>query len=365
MKVPFVDLRPMHTEVRSELDKAITDVLDNSIYIGGSQTETFEKEFAAYTGAAYCVGCGNGLDALQLLLRAYGIGEGDEVIVPAQTFIATALAVTYVGAVPVFVDIEPKYYGLDPSKLEAAITDRTKAVMMVHLYGQPGCVDEVKEIAQRHGLIFIEDAAQAHGAVYKGKKAGGLGAAAGFSFYPGKNLGAMGDAGAVTTNDAHIADVVRALGNYGSREKYRHEYKGVNSRLDTIQAAILRVKLPHLDRWTQMRRQIAAQYIEGINKPLVNLPAQNPDASHAWHIFPVMVENRERFMAYLAEHEITALVHYPVPMHLHEAYKDLAYKSGMFPVAEMSARSEVSLPMYYGMSDAQIDYVIEVINNYK
>ena len=365
MRVPFVDLTPMHEEIRPALDAAIRDVLDRSQYIGGTYNDQFEQAFAAYVGAECCIGCGNGLDALNLILRAYGIGAGDEVIVPAHTFIATALAVSYVGAKPVFVDVEPEFFCLDPEKIEQAISDRTKAIMMVHIFGQVGRYDEVQEIAKKHGLILIEDAAQAHGAVFQGKKAGSLGNAAGFSFYPGKNLGAMGDGGAVTTHDPDIAEKIRMLGNYGSKVKYKHECKGINSRLDTLQAAILEVKLAHLDRWMQHRQTIAQTYLSQIRNPLVQLPALNGNANHVWHIFPVMVQERERFIAYLAKNEITALAHYPVPMHLHEAYKELGYAEGDFPVAESIANCEVSLPMYYGMRKEQIDRLISIINAYR
>jgi len=365
MKVPFADFTNMHAEIRAELDAAVCGVLDSNYFIGGPQNAKFEEEFAAYCGSTNCVGCGNGLDALQLILRAKGIGAGDEVIVPAHSFIATALAVTYVGAKPVYADVEDQYYCLDAAKIEAAITPRTKAIMMVHIYGQIGEFAAVKAVAKKHNLLLIEDAAQAHGALYQGQKAGSLGDAAGFSFYPGKNLGAFGDGGAVTTSDTQIARMVRMLSNYGSEKKYQHQCKGVNSRLDTLQAAILSVKLLQLDRWTQERQRVAKRYLSGIKNAAVTLPALNPAASHVWHIFAVMVEDRERFMAYLAEHEIQALVHYPVPMHLHEAYRDLGYQPGMFPVAEKVARCEVSLPMYYGMSEEQIDHVIDTINAYR
>lgn len=365
MKIPFVDFAPMHTEIRQEMMDTFAQTYDNGWFIGGAPCSDFEAQFAAYTHTDYCVGCGNGLDGLHMMLTAAGIGAGDEVIVPAQTYIATALAVTYAGATPVYVDIEPQYYALDPEKLEAAITPKTKAIMMVHLYGQVGRWDEVEAIAERHGLLIFEDAAQCHGATYKGRMAGSLGVASEFSFYPGKNLGALGDAGAVCTNDAALADKVRAYGNYGSREKYKHEFKGVNSRLDTVQAALLRVKLKYLDKWLAARQQIAERYLKGIANPLITLPAVNPDATHAWHLFAVLVEDREAFLKYLDEHGVAHQCHYPVAMHLHEAYRDLGYKEGDFPVAERSAAQEVSLPLYYGMTDEQIDYVIAAVNSFR
>ena len=299
MNIPFVDFAPMHGPIRQEMVAAFEDVYDKGWFIGGSHCTEFEKNFAAWCGTDYCVGCGNGLDALHLILKAAGIGAGDEVIVPAQTFIATALAVTYAGATPVCVDIEPQYYDLDPDKLEAAITPKTKAVMLVHLYGQIGRFDEIQAICKKHNLLLVEDAAQAHGASYKGKKAGTLGDAAGFSFYPGKNLGALGDGGAVCTVRADIADGVRVLCNYGSRVKYDHEEKGVNSRLDELQSALLDVKLRYLDAWHQGRDRVAKRYLAEINNPKIKLPQLNPDGVHAWHLFPVLVEDREALKAHL------------------------------------------------------------------
>ena len=365
MKVPFADFVPMHAQMRGELEGAFQDVLDRSWFIEGKACDSFERSFASYCGVSRCVGCGNGLDALHMILKACGIGEGDEVIVPAQTFIATALAVTYAGARPVYVDIEPEYFALDPEKLERAITPRTKAIMMVHLFGQVGRWDEVQAIARAHNLLLIEDAAQAHGATYKGKKAGNLGDAAGFSFYPGKNLGALGDAGAVCTSSEEIADRVRAIGNYGSHKKYYHEYKGVNSRLDELQAALLYRKLAHLETWTRDRERIAQRYLEGITNPLIQLPKRNPQGTHVWHIFAVLTKERERLKAYLEENEIGCQIHYPVAMHLHQAYADLGYKRGDFRVAEMAAERELSLPMFYGMTDDEVNYVIEKINQFE
>lgn len=364
MNIPFVDFAPMHEPIRQEMVDAFAQVYDKGWFIGGSHCDQFEKDFAAWCGVPYCVGCGNGLDALQLILKAAGIGEGDEVIVPAQTFIATALAVTYAGAKPVCVDIEPKYYSLDPEKLEAAITPKTKAVMLVHLYGQIGRLDEIKAITDKHGLLLIEDSAQAHGASYKGKKAGTLGDASGFSFYPGKNLGALGDSGAVCTTRADIADTVRTLSNYGSKVKYDHEYKGVNSRLDELQAALLEVKLRHLDAWHQDRDRIAKRYLAEINNPRIKLPELNPQGIHAWHLFAILTEDRNGLRAYLEEKGISCQIHYPVATHLHKAYRDLGYCEGDFPVAEYNAAHELSLPLFYGMTEEQINYVIDALNRY-
>lgn len=364
MNVTFVDFAPMHGPIRQEMMDAFAQVYDKGWFIGGSHCSQFEKDFAAWCGAPCCVGCGNGLDALHLILKAAGIGEGDEVIVPAQTFIATALAVTYAGAKPVCVDIEPQYYSIDPEKLEAAITPRTKAVMLVHLYGQIGRFDEIKAITDKHGLLLVEDSAQAHGAAYKGKKAGTLGDAAGFSFYPGKNLGALGDGGAVCTTRQDIADTVRTLSNYGSRVKYDHEYKGVNSRLDELQAALLEVKLHHLDGWHEGRDYVAKRYLSEIQNPKIKLPELNPEGIHAWHLFAVLAEDRDALKAHLEANGISYQVHYPVATHLHKAYRDLGYKEGDFPVAEYNAAHELSLPLYYGMTDEQISYVIDVINRF-
>lgn len=364
MKIPFADFTPMHTEIQVQMTKTFENVYNEQGFIGGKYCDSFEKNFADYCGVAHCVGCGNGLDALHMILLAAGIGEGDEVIVPAQTYIATALAATYAGAKPVYVDIEPEYYALDPSKLEAAITSRTKAIMLVHLYGQIGRFDEIVTIAAAHDLMLIEDAAQAHGAQYKGRQSGSLGAAAGFSFYPGKNLGALGDAGAVCTNSQELAAQIRALCNYGSRKKYIHEYKGFNSRLDTLQAAFLDVKLTCLERWHSNRERTVQRYLEGIKNPLIKLPAINPDGKHAWHIFAVLTERRDQLEQWLDKHSIGHQVHYPVAMHLHQAYRDLGYHEGDFPVAEQNASQELSLPIYYGMTDEQIDYVIDVLNGF-
>lgn len=364
MKIPFSDFSPMHKEVSQEMMQAFETVYDGGWFIGGQPCADFEKHFAEYCEAPYCVGCGNGLDALHLILKAANIGDGDEVIVPAQTFIATALAVTYAGAKPVFVDIEPDYYTIDPEKIEAAITPQTKAIMMVHLYGQIGYFDKIKAIAEKHGLLLVEDAAQAHGAKYKGHVAGSLGDAAGFSFYPGKNLGALGDGGAACTKSAEIADAVRAHSNYGSRQKYMHEFKGVNSRLDTLQAALLDVKLQNLDKWHQGRSCVANRYLAEIKNPKIKLPTLNPDGVHAWHLFAVLCSDRDALKAHLDAHGVSYQVHYPVAMHLHQAYRDLGYSVGNFPVAEQNAREELSLPLYYGMTDEQISYVIDVVNQF-
>lgn len=365
MEIVFSDIEPMHAEVRDELLRAYEKVFDRGWFIQGEQCGAFEKEYARYVESPHCVGCGNGLDALSLILRAYGVAAGDEVLIPAHTYIATALAVTYAGATPVLTDIEPDYFAMDPQKIEEKITPRTKAIIIVHLYGHIGYFDQVKRIAKEHHLLLIEDSAQAHGAVYKGRyKAGALGDASGFSFYPGKNLGALGDGGAVTTGDAALAARVRKLGNYGSQVKYNHECKGVNSRLDELQAAFLRVKLRRLDHWIENRARTAALYLKLIQNPKIKLPKLNPDSTHGWHIFSILVRDRDRFLGFMQENGIHTNIHYPNPIHLHEAYQDLGYRPGDFPVAESICRTQVSLPIFYGMTESQIAYLTDTVNQF-
>ncbi len=364
MKIPFVSFRPMEEELQSELKEAFERVLSRSWYIEGIEDETFENAFAKYCGTKYCVGVGNGLDALTLCLRAVGIGEADEVIVPANTFIATALAVTSVGAVPVFVDPDINTFNMNVSLIRSVITDRTKAIMPVHLYGQACDMEPILTIAKEYGLKIIEDCAQAHGAKYNGQKVGTFGDAAGFSFYPGKNLGAFGDAGAVITNNKLIAEKVRALGNYGSDYKYHHIYKGNNSRLDEIQASILLAKLPHLDRMNKERQRIAARYTNEIKNKDIKLPYVNPKCVPVWHIYGIRCKRRDDLECYLNHKGISTNKHYPIPIHLQECYKDLAIPQGAFSVAEEISKTELSIPMYYGMTDIEIQYVIDSINDF-
>ena len=365
MKIPFVSFKPMEKELDKELRDAFERVYTRSWYIEGAEDEAFEKEFAEFCTVEHCVGSGNGLDALMLALKALDIKEGDEVIVPSNTYIATALAVTYVGATLVFVEPDIRTFNIDPAKIEAAITSRTKAIMPVHLYGQACDMDPIMEIAKKHNLYVVEDCAQAHGATYKGKKIGSFGDAAGFSFYPGKNLGALGDAGAVVSNNEELIKKVRALGNYGSDYKYHHIYKGNNSRLDELQAAFLRAKLPLLEKMNEERRRIAGLYLEGIKNPLVDLPYVIEDAVPVWHIFGIRCKRRNELETYLNDAGIGTNKHYPIPMHLQECYKDLGYKEGDFPIAEEISKTELSLPMYYGMTDAEINYVIDKVNEFK
>lgn len=364
MKIPFASFEPMHRELEKEIHDAVSDVINRNWFIRGEYCERFEQEFAAYCGVKYCVGCGNGLDALYLILRAYEITLGDEVIIPSNTFIATVLAVTYVGASPVFVEPDIDTYTIDPRRIQEKITAKTKAIIAVHLYGQTADMDAVNAIAKANHLIVIEDAAQAHGAEYRSKKAGSLGDAAAFSFYPGKNLGAMGDAGAVVTDDKSIADKVRAIGNYGSDYKYHHIYAGTNSRLDEIQAAVLLVKLRNLDKWNTYRKKVADQYQKRFHNMKIILPYEARDRSHVWHIFALRTVERDAFEGYLAERGIGTTIHYPIPIHLQEAYNFLKLDEGMLPIAEEISNTELSIPMYYGITDEEISYIVDVINQY-
>ncbi len=364
MKIPFVSFRPMEKELNEDIRNAFERVFDRSWYIEGKEDEAFEQAFAKYCGTEYCIGCGNGLDALMLALKALGVGDGDEVIVPSNTYIATALAVTYVGATPVFVEPDINTFLIDPALIEIAITNKTKAIMPVHLYGQACDMDAIMNIAKKHNLLVIEDCAQAHGAIYKGKRVGSFGDAAGFSFYPGKNLGALGDAGAAVTNNKEIAEKIRALGNYGSDYKYHHIYKGNNSRLDEMQAAFLLVKLAHLDRMNEERRRIANLYSEGIHNPRVITPIVKDECVPVWHIYGVRCADRDALEKHLNDKGIGTNKHYPIPMHLQECYSDLRIPQGVLPIAEEISATELSLPMYYGMTDEEIKYVIDAINEF-
>lgn len=364
MKIPFVSFVPMENEIKNDLYDAFNRVLTRSWYIDGVEDEMFEKQFAEYCSRKYCVGVGNGLDALMLSLKALKIGVGDEVIVPSNTYIATALAVTYVGATPVFVEPDINTFNLNPDLIEQAITEKTKAIIPVHLYGQACDMDPIMDISKRHNLFVIEDCAQAHGAKYKGKKVGSFGDVAGFSFYPGKNLGALGDAGAVVTNDKELADKVRALGNYGSDYKYHHIYMGNNSRLDELQAAFLSVKLYYLDKMNEERRRIALMYTEGIKNHKVILPSTIPECEPVWHIYGIRSEERDFLERYLNDRGIGTNKHYPIPIHMQVCYKDLDFSKSSFPIAEKISKTELSLPMYYGMKNDEIQYVINAINDF-
>ncbi len=364
MKVPFLELRPAYIELKDEIDAAIAQVLDSGWYIGGPAVETFEAAFATYTEATYAVGVANGLDALHLALVAMGVGAGDEVIVPSNTFIATWLACSYRGAIPVSVEPCANTHNLDPEKLEAAITHKTKVIIPVHLYGQPADVEPILAIARKHKIYVLEDAAQAQGARYKGKRIGSHADAVAWSFYPGKNLGAMGDAGAVTTSNAELADKIKALRNYGSRQKYVHEYQGFNSRLDPVQAAALAVKLKHLDEWNTRRVKIANRYLSEIKNPKITLPFVPNWAEPVWHLFVVQTENRDGLQKFLGDAGVSTLIHYPTPPHLQDAYKDTPQGPQHWPIAEHMAKTVLSLPMGPHLSDDEVSYVIETINKF-
>ncbi|MBU2699050.1 dTDP-4-amino-4 [Sporomusaceae bacterium BoRhaA] len=365
MNIPFVSFEPMHKEIENEILSKFKEVYKKNWFIQGEEVEKFEEEFAEFCEAKYCIGCGNGLDALYLILRGYDICEGDEVIVPSNTYIATALAVSYTGAKPIFVEPDINTYNIDPELIEKAITNQTKAIIAVHLYGQPANMNEINSIAKKYNLKVIEDSAQSHGALYKGKKVGSLGDASGFSFYPGKNLGALGDAGAVVTNNKELADKIRAIANYGSDRKYHHIYKGTNSRLDEVQAAFLRIKLRYLNKWNEERRKTAQKYIDGIKSPKIIKPVEADYAGHVWHLFVVRTEKRNEFQKYLNDNGIGTTIHYPIPMHIQRAYEDLKISKGTFPIAEKISSEVISLPMWYGMKDEEIEYVIERISNWR
>lgn len=377
MKIPFLDLKAACDELRPELDEAYHRVMDSGWFLLGGELEAFESEFAAYCNVSHCVGVGNGLDALHLVLRAYGIGPGDEVIVPAHTFIATWLAVSYAGATPVPIEVDARTYNMDVGRIESAITSNTRAIMPVHLYGQPADMDPIMAIAERHGLKVIEDNAQAQGARYKGRLTGGLGHAAGTSFYPGKNLGALGDAGAVTTNDAALADRLRSLRNYGAVKKYVHDCQGINSRMDELQAAFLRAKLRKLNEWNERRRKIAAYYLAAlgglspsgsgpdrvgkVDSALI-LPHVPSWAEPVWHLFVVRSIRREQLRAGLTEAGVGTLVHYPVVPHLSGAYADtLGLSFGAFPISETCAREVISIPIGPHLSTLDAELVIAAL----
>jgi dTDP-4-amino-4,6-dideoxygalactose transaminase len=358
MKVPFLDLRAAYLELKPEIDSSIARVLDSGWYTLGSEVEAFEEEWATYCEASYAVGLGNGLDALTLALQALDIGPGDEVIVPSNTYIATWLAVSAVGAIPVPVEADPTTYNIDPTRIAAAITPATRALLPVHLYGQPADLDPILALARHHNLAVVEDAAQAHGARYKGKRIGAHGDVACWSFYPGKNLGALGDGGAVTTNNAAIADRIRVLRNYGSRVKYTNEVRGLNSRLDPLQAAVLRVKLKVLDDWNLRRGRIASTYLETMDASSLTLPFVPDYAEPVWHLFVVRNAEREALQQHLSEVGIGTMIHYPIPPHLQEAYADFRIQAGALPIAEAIANEVLSLPIGPHLGPAEISDVI-------
>ncbi|MEE9903262.1 MAG: DegT/DnrJ/EryC1/StrS family aminotransferase [Acinetobacter haemolyticus] len=369
--IPFLDLKNINQQYREELITACTRVIDSGWYIGGKELESFEKNFAEYCGTQFAIGVANGLDALILTLRAWRelgkLKDGDEVIVPSNTYIASILAITANNLTPVLVEPNIATYNIDPIKIKEAITAKTKVILPVHLYGQLAEMPEIMQIAKQHNLLVLEDSAQSHGAQIQGKKAGNWGDASGFSFYPGKNLGALGDAGAVTTNDAELATMLKALRNYGSHEKYKNLVPGVNSRLDEIQAALLDVKLKYLDQETQHRRYIASLYLNGIKNPLIQLPLSEVNAEnneqHVWHLFVIRTEQREALQQYLLNHGIQTLIHYPIPPHKQQAYKE--WNSLSYPISEQIHREVLSLPMGPTLSIVDAERVVTLCNQFQ
>ena len=357
IQIPFVDLQAQYKTIAKEINAAIQGVLDRSDYVLGEEVRLFEEDFAKFIGTTEAIGVGSGLDALELALRAYGIGPGDEVITAANTYIATVLAIIAAGARPVLVDMDPSTYNISPNAIEAAITPRTRGIMPVHLYGQPADMEPILAIARKNKIIVIEDAAQAHGAMYANRRAGTWGHAAAFSFYPGKNLGAYGDGGAVTTNDPAIAEKIRQLRNYGQRVKYEHVVAGTNSRLDTIQAAILRVKLRHLDVWNAARQRHAAAYNALLAGGPYVLPRVAAQRTHIFHLYVIETDNRRHAQEFLSARGIATGIHYPIPIHMQEACKDLGYRYGEFPATEAAANRILSLPMYPELTEEQLEYV--------
>lgn len=365
MKIPFVDLTRQHLPILDSLTESFEAAIKGSTFIMGEGVSSFEDAFASFCEANHCLGVGNGTDALFIILKAMGVGDGDEVITAPNSFIATTEAITATGARPVFVDVDPDSFNIDVSKVEAAITGKTKAIIPVHLYGQPADMKEIMEIAERHGLKVVEDAAQAHGAEYDGKRTGSLGHAAAFSFYPGKNLGCLGDGGAVVTSDSSLAEKVAMFRNHGRKEKYLHDVEGVNSRLDTIQAIFLSKKLTCLDRWNDQRRAAATRY-GGllIDIDWINLPTQSDKMHHVYHLYVIRAERRDELAAYLKETGVSTGIHYPVPLHLQPAYGWMGHKEGDFPVAERMAKEILSLPIFPGIKEEEQVYVAEKIREF-
>lgn len=360
--IKFLDLKKINNRYREEIDSRIKDILDKGWYLQGEENENFTKNFANFCGTKFALGVANGLDALNLIIKAYGFGNGDEIIVPANTYIATILAISENGCIPILVEPDIKTYNINPDSIEEKITSKTKAIMVVHLYGQAVQMEKIWKIAKKYNLKIIEDSAQAHGAIYQENRTGNLGDASGFSFYPGKNLGCMGDGGAVTTNDEELFNKIKAIANYGSDRKYHHIYKGVNSRLDEIQAAVLDVKLKHLDSDNNKRREISKYYRENIKNSKIILPETYDEKSHVWHIFAVRTKNRDEFQKYLTERGIQTIIHYPTPPHKQGAYKE--WNNLSFPITEEIHNTILSLPISPVMTDSEIEKVVEVVNEY-
>ncbi|GAB6192894.1 DegT/DnrJ/EryC1/StrS family aminotransferase [Desulfocastanea catecholica] len=362
LPIPFLNIKAQYETIKDEIATALQEVIDNTSFAGGPQVKRFEDNFARFCQCEHAIGVGSGTDALWMALIGLGIGKGDEVITSPGTFIATAEAISFCGATPVFVDIDERTYNIDPSLIEAAITPRTKAIIPVHLFGQPADMDPILEIAHRHNLVVIEDACQAHNAEYKGRRAGSLSAAGCFSFYPGKNLGAYGEAGAVVTNNQELADKLRMFRDHGQRKKYYHSIIGWNTRMDGFQGAVLDVKLPHLPAWTDARRKNAKLYNQLLkNVTQITLPFEADYAQHVYHIYAIRAQNRDKLINKLAEQGITCGIHYPVPLHLQEAYQFLGYTEGDFPIAEKCAQEFVSLPMFAELEEESIRYIAKKI----
>lgn len=361
--IKFLDLHKINERFRSEIDSKLKEVLDSGWYLLGEQNKVFESNFAKYCGTKHCIGCANGLEALTLIIRAYGFGAGDEIIVPANTYIASILSITENGCTPVLVEPDINTYNINPDLIEEKINEKTKAIMVVHLYGQAVQMEKIWNLAKKYNLKVIEDSAQAHGAMYQGKRTGNLSDASGFSFYPGKNLGCLGDGGCVTTNDDELAEKIRAIRNYGSHIKYHNIYKGINSRLDEIQAAVLDVKLKYLDNDNNRRREIAEYYKQNINNPEIILPETYEDNAHVWHIFAIRTKNREKLQQYLKDNEIQTMIHYPIPPHRQECYKE--WNNLSFPVTEQIHNEILSLPMSPVLTDEELDTICSVINNFR
>lgn len=361
--IKFLDLYKINERFRGEIDTGIKQVIDSGWYLLGEQDKTFEDNFAKYCGVKHCIGCANGLDALNLIIRAFGFGCGDEIIVPANTYIASILAISENGCTPVLVEPDINTYNINPDLIEEKITDKTKAIMVVHLYGQAVQMDKILEIAKKYDLKVIEDSAQAHGAFYNGKRTGNLADAAGFSFYPGKNLGCMGDGGCVTTNDDELAAKLRAIANYGSDRKYHHIYKGINSRLDEIQAVILDVKLKYLDKDNERRREISKYYRENIKNPNIILPQTYDEKSHVWHVFVLRTNNREALLKHLEDNGVQTNIHYPTSPHMQGAYKEL--KDLSLPISEKIHREVISIPISPVMTDEEVKKVVEILNEFR
>ncbi|MFH1836068.1 MAG: DegT/DnrJ/EryC1/StrS family aminotransferase [Methanobacteriota archaeon] len=364
MKINFVDLKRQYTAIRDEIRTAIDGVLETTSFILGEDVSKFEEEFASFCDSKYCVGVGSGTEALHLALLACGVGPGDEVITVPNTYIATVLAITYAGAKPVFVDIDPETYNIDVSSLSEKITAKTQAILPIHLYGQPADMDPILDIAAEHDVRVVEDACQAHGSEYKGKRVGSLGDVGCFSFYPGKNLGAYGDGGAITTNNEEVYEKVMMLRNYGQKVKYHHLVKGFNSRLDTMQAAILRVKLRHLETWNELRRKNAQSYTALLEDSDVITPIEKDYSKHVYHLYVVRSKNRDGLAKYLGEKNVYTGIHYPIPVHLQEAYRDLGHSKGDFPVTEEYSKNILSLPMFPELTSEEVEKVAEVISDF-